>query len=816
MDDGSGGYSTSDGGDNGPCPTADLCTSSIWGDCAKGKCAPTMWGDGSSDVPTPCKDDSDCDAVFRPKDTTDYYAKNQCLPYDDGYADDKKVCAVVAVNDGAPGGNTPARTSAGLPKASGADGASNLSCAGNLQSNIQNSFSAYNPMPAVFAASSPATPAGAAARKAAGFCEAGGQSAKCIWPGPAEITGMPSTWRSAWGGGVPGDGNINGVGWTRGYTTLEQVTGGRAGDRGSRGLSLGVVSAGGAGDDKYGSWTFIPGASAQATHGNDKLSPAGLYKYINGYDSFTGKFSGGHPPSPWQPGSPFWSRVCGAPDAETRNPANKCPTGNSWTISLAGDAGAGPWYLTAFHNGTEVGRWESPGGALGAGTTNFGGKPLYWGAGCSRTDQLGCAPKTAAEGQYWIYNPGKDFCWESGSETQFSEGGCVQWLPTKGVKGNTATGMLCVNTCNGNSGDGFTKSNPKQMDCLSPAQCHWITRPTCMDAGFKCPTGSSLHDVSGSAPTLCPGKLLLQALGQPRCDTSDKANIAACCSSTASSRPAAAGGACVTRADCESNVCTNSSGFGSCGASDQQGRSSLDGCYCGPPACQCPNGAPPLADDIRLTYCTLKEPTLCSSCNSGYQLTKGKCVETNGLDAPNDPKTGAPYTKTACLAGGQYAPGQWVGTCVASSGSGPSPSGPSPPGPAPSGPSPPGPAPSGPSPPGPAPPGPAPPGPAPPGPAPPGPAPPGPAPPGVGNVCTCPHGTPVTGSSCTVNNATQCLRCDRGYKLSSGVGSSCITAGSGPNGKSSGQNKLTPAPFMGTFNIGNLNCRCGSRGCRCG
>ena len=148
LGDGGGGWSTSDGGDSGPPPkcsspsaTAQYCpcapSSAETGpspsglvdcdfhdSCAKGKCAPTMWGT-SSDDPTPCKDDSDCDAVFRPKDTTDYYAKNQCLPYDDGYADDKKVCAVVAVSDDAPGGDTPARKSAGLPKASGADGASN-------------------------------------------------------------------------------------------------------------------------------------------------------------------------------------------------------------------------------------------------------------------------------------------------------------------------------------------------------------------------------------------------------------------------------------------------------------------------------------------------------------------------------------------------------------------------------------------------------------------------------------------------------------------------------------------------------------------
>ena len=36
------------------------------------------------------------------------------------------------------------------------------------------------------------------------------------------------------------------------------------------------------------------------------------------------------------------------------------------------------------------------------------------------------------------------------------------------------------------------------------------------------------------------------------------------------------------------------------------------------------------------------------------------------------------------------------------------------------------------------------------------------------------------------------------------------------DGELNGQNKITPAPFIGKFNIGNLNCRCGSRGCRCG
>jgi len=145
----------------------------------------------------------------------------------------------------------------------------------------------------------PTVTTGPSKQFASPFCPRGGQDSKCIWPGP---------------------------------TT-------------TRGMSLGVVSPGegGAQHGTYPNDTFdwIPSVvAAKCSLG----SPNGLYKYINGYDSWAHTYKGASPPSPWQKGSPFWSRV------DKNN--------NSWTISLAGGGGSasngtsGPWFLVAYdaHN----------------------------------------------------------------------------------------------------------------------------------------------------------------------------------------------------------------------------------------------------------------------------------------------------------------------------------------------------------------------------------------------------------------------------------------------------------------------------------
>jgi len=617
------------------------------------------------------------------------------------------------------------------------------------------------------------------------FCPWGGQGSGCIWTGPS----------------------------------------------GTRGMSLGVVSPG----------AYIGDLNAADTPMAAKCSlgsPDGLYKYINGYDSWT--YKGASPPSPWQKGSPFWSRV------DKNN--------NSWTISLAGDHGKGPWFLVGYNSaGVEKGRWQSPNGV---------GYLVPWGGQCQ--DPLApLAVQPPCKGHF-DYNPTKAICYGAPStgEAGMASGICEWWLP---VSGTGASGIFCVNTCSENSDASYkTAQNPTGLSCLNPAGCDIPPKPYCATSGLTCPPGQSLRDVGckvketegGAAvatwsmvqdpsSTLCSDIVPRQA-GVPSCPNS-AANIATCCLPDPPICPDpsinANEGACYSssiKPGCVGPLKKIGSGVTWVPARDWDGRPVY---YTGPfpgvyEMLWMDGRAPPIeatsfgcAIPCDCAWGSLRpDGTGAGLCNTdadcAAQFTDasapgglgGKispslvhCVtdvlptQTRANMTPMHGFKGVCCTTTDCC---PYKDASGAATCQWC--------GPKSKGTNPYAPPPPGPAPPGPAPPGPAPPGPAPPGPAPPGPAPPGPAPPGPAPPGVGNVCTCPHGTPVTGSACTVNNATQCLQCDSGYKLSSGVGSSCITAGSGPNGKSSGQNKITPAPFIGKFNIGNLNCRCGSRGCRCG
>ena len=532
---------------------------------------------------------------------------------------------------------------------------------------------------------------------AAPFCPWGGQGSNCIWPGPSVPTfykGHPSR------GGYPAQ--------LPGWLT------------GARGMSLGVVSPGqvGAQHGTYPNATYdwiTSIAAAKCSLG----SPDGLYTYINGQDSWAHNYKGASPPSPWQKGSPFWLRV------DKNN--------NSWTISLAGDHGKGPWLLVAHNSaGVEKGRWQSP----GAGSS---GSAFAWGGVCQDPPCRACAQPPPCVGHF-DYNPNQNMCHQLASEAQIADGTCDRWLP---VANSGASGIVGVLTCQ-NGGDRDYPDGTTGLGCLNPAEAPKLGEIYCATSGLTCPKGQSLLDVGckvkvsvgGAAvahsemiqdpsSTLCIDVAVPQS-GPPSCPNS-AANIAACCSNSwkcpgKEDFCRALACRCQSDSDCDS---------GHCVAPYIGGRATCQSHPYSPPA-------PPPAASCRPIYGA-------KNCDDFIAADKA-AAHPEGVTCATIEAQG--YDCSGCACGNQ--------------GSGPSP------------------------------------------------------PPGAGNVCTCPHGTPVTGSACTVNNAAQCLQCDSGYKLSSGVGSSCISAGAGPpNGKLSGQNRITPASFTATFDIAALSCDCSKGNCAC-
>ena len=505
----------------------------------------------------------------------------------------------------------------------------------------------------------------AGAKFSAPFCTGGGQSSGCIWPGPGvPLWQNPDTTNSTWvcQAGCDQYGH---------FPAGQKVTGNKqcgCGDfGGARGRSITVESVGADGTGK-----------ATCSLG----SPDGLYQYINGYDSYNNTH-GVSPPSPWQKGSPFWLR--------TDN------SGNSWTISLGGGQGNGPWYLTAYDSKKVMqGKWQSPSSMING---KFGemkiGQIWAWGGQCTDTYPRGTpqALNSKCKGHF-DYEPDHGLCFGSdgvsmstGSD-EIDGGICYRWLPV----GGSATGVLKTHLCAiGTTWHGqkiYCSLGLGTDGTITPGPHISLPPPYCATSGITCDAGQHLL-IENPPSTLC-SDFVPQAYGPSVCPSS-AGNKATCCTSA--------------------------------------------------PVCKCPNGVPATG-----AACTKATP--CSSCNSGYQLVGGNCTPYLVCKCPNGaPATGAACTKASPCAHGSCNSGYqftmvWdgAGTCTPAPGTGPSP----------------------------------------PGPSPPGPSPPGPSPPPVGSSSPPPPGASNNG-----------------------------------DGKTSGQNKITPAPFMGTFIIGNLNCHCDSTDCNC-